>query len=152
MKDIISHKIHRTHGFYHTVALSLELLRSFARRTHREVSNAFVNTAPAIVPLRQGDERSGGGGLGERRMVDNGFIHPLPPSGYSHLSQGESQLRKHCASNCLSTPILGIINDEYYSINWFHMIKQDLSLLLAHIFTRWPLAAVHDGLRMKTRW
>ena len=49
MKDIISHKIHRTHGFYHTVALSLELLRSFARRTHREVSNAFVNTAPAVV-------------------------------------------------------------------------------------------------------
>ena len=33
-------------------------------------------------------------------MVDNGFIHPLPPPGYSRLSQGESQLQKHCASNC----------------------------------------------------
>ena len=30
-------------------ALSLELLRSFARRTHREVSDVFVNTAPAVV-------------------------------------------------------------------------------------------------------
>ena len=31
------------------MALSLELLRSFARRTHREVSDVFVNTAPAVV-------------------------------------------------------------------------------------------------------
>ena len=81
---------------------------------------------------------------------DGDIIHPLPPSGYSRLSQGESRLRKHCASNCLSPPILGIINDEDYSINWFHMIKQDLSLLPVHFFTRWPLAAAHDGLRMKT--
>ena len=33
-------------------------------------------------------------------MVDNGFIHPLPPSGYSHLSQGESQLRNTAPANC----------------------------------------------------
>ena len=31
------------------MALSLELLRSFARRTHRAVSDAFANTAPAVV-------------------------------------------------------------------------------------------------------
>ena len=35
--------------FSYTVALSLELLRSFARRIHREVSDAFANTAPAVV-------------------------------------------------------------------------------------------------------
>ena len=32
-------------------------------------------------------------------MVDNG-IHPLPPSGYSHLSQGESQLQNTAPANC----------------------------------------------------
>jgi hypothetical protein len=35
--------------FPYTVALSLELLRIFARRIHREVSDAFANTAPAVV-------------------------------------------------------------------------------------------------------
>ena len=39
--------------FPYTVALSLELLRSFARRTHREVSDAFSNIAPANCPPEQ---------------------------------------------------------------------------------------------------
>ena len=43
------------------------------------------------------------------------------------------------------------MSDVDYSINWFHMIKHDLSLLTVHFFTRWPLAASHDGRRMKTR-
>ena len=49
-QKILSTDNTRTHRFFfHTVALSLELLRSFARRTHRAVSDAFANTAPAVV-------------------------------------------------------------------------------------------------------
>ena len=47
---ILSHtKSSELTDFPYTVALSLELLRSSARRTHRAVSDAFANTAPTVV-------------------------------------------------------------------------------------------------------
>ena len=38
--------------FFHTMALTLELLRSLARAIHREVSDASANIAPAVVAFK----------------------------------------------------------------------------------------------------
>ena len=36
-----------------------------------------------------------------------GFIHPLPPAGYSHLSQGESQLQQNITAPADCPPETG---------------------------------------------
>ena len=62
-----------------------------------------VSTAPANCPPETGwtrseategvDDTNGLAELDERRRIKVKTIHPLPPAGYSPLSQGESQLQ-----------------------------------------------------------
>ena len=54
-----------------------------------EKSSTSSSPSSRLWPLRLG-----------RRVVCDDIIHPLPPSGYSHLSQGESQLQNTALANC----------------------------------------------------